>query len=153
MLHLYMTNARSSLSALHAARTCLFGDRQLGDRKWYADKPGIAFRLKTQTERRQFGLGLVVKLALYNKLNVSDLHLQFHSGDRSGLPYFSSSLRMTILTLLFVAALASLYDQHQIFALDKPVVLDLTLPQIIAGLADYVHSSKRSVGALPCRHL
>ena len=112
MLHLYMTNARSSLSALHAARTCLFGARQLGERKWYAEKPGIALRLKTQTERRQFRLGLVVKLALYNKLNVSDLHLQFHSGDRSGLPSFSSFIRMTIPTLLSVTALAlaSQYD-------------------------------------------
>ena len=40
-------HARKNLSALHAARTCLFGSRQLGDRKWYADKPGIAARLKT----------------------------------------------------------------------------------------------------------
>ena len=55
--------ARYSLSALHSARTCLFGARQLGDRKWYADKPGIAARLETQDQRRQFRLGLVANLA------------------------------------------------------------------------------------------
>ena len=102
--------ARNNLAALHAARTCFFGTCQLGDWKWYADKPGIALRLKTQTERRQFRLRLVVKLALYNKLNVSDLHLQFHSGDRSS---FSSSIRKTISTLLSVAALASKICDHQ----------------------------------------
>ena len=48
--------ARNNLTALHAARTCLFGARQLGDRKWYSDKPGIASSLKCQKERRHFGL-------------------------------------------------------------------------------------------------
>ena len=54
--------ARNSLSSLHAARTCLHGARQLGDRKWYSDKPRIAKRLKTQMQRRQFRLGLVANL-------------------------------------------------------------------------------------------
>ena len=66
--------ARNSLSALHSAHICLFGARQLGDRKWYADKPGIAARLKSQAQRRQFRLGVVANLAFYNKLNLYDLH-------------------------------------------------------------------------------
>ena len=64
--------ARNSLSALHSTRTCLFGARQLGDQKWYADKPGSAARLKSQAQRRQFRMGLVDNLAYYNKLNLHD---------------------------------------------------------------------------------
>ena len=45
----------------------------LGDKIWFADKPGIASRLKTQTERRQFRLGLVANVAFYNRLNLTDL--------------------------------------------------------------------------------
>ena len=64
--------ARNSLSSLHAARTCLFGARQLGNRKWYADKPEVATRLKTQTHRRQFRVGLIANLAFYNRLNLHE---------------------------------------------------------------------------------
>ena len=65
--------ARNNLSSLHAARSCLYGSRGLGDKKWFSDKPGIALRLKTQTERRQFRLGLVANTAFYNRLNLADL--------------------------------------------------------------------------------
>ena len=33
--------ARNNLAALNAARTCLFGARQMGSRKWYKYTPGI----------------------------------------------------------------------------------------------------------------
>ena len=57
-------HARNDLSALHAARSCLYGSRQLGDRKWFSDKPGIARRLKnprpaspiSDRTDRQFGV-------------------------------------------------------------------------------------------------
>ena len=54
--------ARNNLASLHAARSCLYGSRGLGKKKWFADTPGIASRLKTQAQRRQFRLGLVVWL-------------------------------------------------------------------------------------------
>ena len=56
--------ARHSLSALHSARICLFGARQLEDRKWYADNTGIATRLKLEAQRRQFRLALVANCFL-----------------------------------------------------------------------------------------
>ena len=65
--------ARNNLASLHAARSCLYGARGLGDKKWFTDKPGIATRLKTQTERRQFRLGLVANVAFSNRLNLADL--------------------------------------------------------------------------------
>ena len=77
--------AQNNLTTLNAACTCLFGARWLGNRKWYKDTPGIASRLKTQTQRRQFRLGLIANLAFYNKLNITDLHSIFCSGDPSGL--------------------------------------------------------------------
>ena len=131
--------ARNNLAALHAARTCLFGARQLGDRKWYTDKPGIASRLKSQTQRRQFRLGLVANLAFYNKLNIGDLHSILHSGDPSGLAAVSSSTPTTIPALRSVAALALPYDVLRVLAPEKAAVVNSTLRQITA-LSDYVQS-------------
>ena len=131
--------ARNNLAALHAARTCLFGARQLGNRKWYMDKPGIASRLKTQTQRRQFRLGLIANLAFYNKLNVTDFHSMFCSGDPTGLASLSAATPTTIPALRAVAALASPYDMLRIIAPEKAGLLDSTLRQISA-LADYVQS-------------
>ena len=131
--------ARNSLAALHAARTCLYGARQLGNRKWYADKPGIASRLKSQTQRRQFRLGLIANLAFYNKLNIGDLHTILHSGDPSGLSAISASTPTTIPALRSVAALASPYDVLRVMAPEKAAVVASTLRQISA-LSDYVQS-------------
>ena len=131
--------ARNNLAALHAARTCLFGSRQLGDRKWYTDKPGIASRLKTQTQRRQFRLGLIANLAFFNKLNINDLQSLIHSGDPSGLASLSATTPTTIPALRSIAALASPYDLLRIMAPEKAAVVESTLRQISA-LADYVQS-------------
>ena len=131
--------ARNNLAALNAARTCLFGARQLGSRKWYMDKPGIASRLKTQTQRRQFRLGLIANLAFYNKLNITDLHSMFCSGDPSGLASLSATTPTTIPALRSVAAATSPYDMLRILAPEKAGLLDSTLRQISA-LADYVQS-------------
>ena len=131
--------ARNNLAALHAARTCLFGSRQLGDRKWYSDKPGIALRLKSQTQRRQFRLGLIANLAFYNKLNIDDLQSLIHSGDPSGLASLSATTPTTIPALRSIAALASPYDLLRIMAPEKAAVVDSTLRQI-AALADYVQT-------------
>ena len=131
--------ARNNLAALHAARTCLFGTRQLGDRKWYSDKPGIASRLKSQAQRRQFRLGLIANLAFYNKLNINDLESLFRSGDPSGLASLSATTPTTIPALRSIAALASPYDLLRIIAPEKAAAVESTLHQI-SVLADYVQS-------------
>ena len=131
--------ARNSLSALHSARTCLFGARQLGDRKWYADKPGIAARLKTQDQRRQFRLGLVANLAFFNKLNINDLQALLQTGDPSGLASLTSTSALTIPALRDIATLASPIDILRIISPQKATTLTSTIKQIIS-LADYVQS-------------
>ena len=131
--------ARNNLAALHAARTCLFGARQLGDRKWYTDKPGIALRLKTQTQRRQFRLGLIANLAFYNKLNIGDLQSLLYSGDPSGLAAVSASTPTTIPALRTIAAQASPHDVLRIIAPEKAAAVESALRQISA-MSDYVQS-------------
>ena len=132
-------HARRSLSALHAARTCLFGARQLGDRKWYADKPGIAARLKTQAQRRQFRLGLVANVAFYNKLNLHDLDALLGSGDPSGLAALAGTSRLTIPELREIAVRASPFDILRVIAPEKATAVSAILQQISA-VADYVQS-------------
>ena len=77
--------ARNDLGALQAARACQFGTRQLGNKKWFADKPGVASRLKKQPHRRQFRIGLIANLAFYNSLNMGDTQSLWQAGDPSGL--------------------------------------------------------------------
>ena len=132
-------HARNDLSALHAARSCLFGSRQLGDRKWFSDKPGIARRLKTQDQRRQFRIGLIANLAFYNKLNLGDLQTLVHSGDPSGLATLSNSAALTIPVLKQFAASASPYDILRVLAPDRAVALTDAIRRI-ADLSDYIQS-------------
>ena len=132
-------SARNSLSALHSARTCLFGARQLGDRKWYADKPGVAARLKTQDQRRQFRLGLVANLAFCNKLNLNDLHALLQACDPSGLASLTSASALTIPALRAIAALASPIDILRIISPQKAAALTSTIKEI-NSLAEYIQA-------------
>ena len=131
--------ARNSLSSLHAARTCLHGARQLGDRKWYSDKPGIAKRLKTQMQRRQFRLGLVANLSFYNQLNIQDLQSLLFTGDASALATVSSETPLTIDALRLLAQQTSPYDILRVLAPAKAEQAAAGLRQITA-LSEYVQS-------------
>ena len=64
--------------------------------KWFSDKPGIASRLKTQTHRRQFRLGMVANIAFYNRLNLLDLTSWLESGTSSDLAAVSPDATFTI---------------------------------------------------------
>ena len=131
--------ARNSLASLHAARTCLHGARQLGDRKWYSDKPGIPNRLKTQTQRRQFRLGLVANLAFYNQLNISDLQSLVFTGDVSGLAAVPSDSPLTIDTLRTQVQQTAPHDILRVLAPEKAAGMAAVLRRITA-LAEYVQS-------------
>ena len=132
-------HARNSLASLHAARTCLHGARQLGDRKWYSDKPGIANRLKTQTHRRQFRMGLVANLAFYNQLNIRDLQSMFCSGDPSGLAALANNTPITVSTFRALARQTSPYDLLRVLAPEK-ASQTAALLQRITALAEWVQS-------------
>ena len=74
-------SARRDLAALHAARSHIYGEREFGLKAWYSDKPGIARRLKTQNQRRQFRLGLVSAFKFFNQLRIGDLRATLTDGD------------------------------------------------------------------------
>ena len=131
--------ARNSLASLNAARSCLFGNRQFGPQKWYADRPGLAARLKTQDQRRKVRLGLVANLAFYNKLNMGDLQALMHTGNPAGLAALSDQSLLTIPTLRSYAALTSPYDILRVLAPERAEALNASLTEIIA-LADYVQT-------------
>ena len=65
--------ARRDLAALHAARSHLYGEREFGSKTWYSDKAGVARRLRTQAQRRQFRMGLKANLEFFNQLRIGDL--------------------------------------------------------------------------------
>ena len=130
-------NSRNDLSALHAARSCLYGSRQLGDRKWFSDKPGIARRLKSQNQRRQFRIGLIANLAFYNKLNLGDLESLMQAGDPSGIATISNATPLTVASLRQLAALASPFDILRVVAPDRALAV-MDAIQKISDLSNYI---------------
>ena len=109
--------ARRDLAALHAARSHLYGEREFGSKAWYSDKPGIARRLKTQTQRRQFRMGLKTNLEFFNQLRIGDLRTALTHGDPSVFGNISAT------------ALGSIAQFREVLALTPPVdVLKLFLP-------------------------
>ena len=131
--------ARNSLPALNAARSCLFGDRQLGDRKWYSDKPGIAARLKTQAQRRQFRMGLVANLAFYNILNQNDVHRLLYAGTNMSLDSLPYASKIAIAQAAQTLQHLSPMNLLRMVAPKKAVELEIALREVSA-LASYNQS-------------
>ena len=73
--------ARRDLVALHTARAHAYGERDFGQKNWYTDKTGVAQRLKTQHQRRQFRLGLKANMEFWTQLRVGDLRAALTMGD------------------------------------------------------------------------
>ena len=132
-------HARNNLSSLHSARSCLYGIRELGDKKIFADKPGIASRLKTQAQRRQFRLGLVANLGFYNRLNLGDLVNLLETGDRSDLEALSSDSQFTASQLADALTRVSPLDVLRLLAPTKAAGVESCIERI-TSLADYVQS-------------
>ena len=129
-------HARNNLSSLHAARSCLYGSRGLGDKKWFSDKPGIASRLKTQAHRRQFRMGLVANIAFYNRLNLLDLTSWLNSGTPSDLAAVSPEATFTIKQIQDLVRRLSPLDLLRLFSPDKAARLSQAVSEV-SVLADY----------------
>ena len=129
-------NARNNLSSLHADCSCLYGSRGLGDKKWFTDKPGIATRLKTQAQRRQFRLGLVANIAFYNRLNLLDLTSWVESGTSSDLAAVSPDATFTISQFQDRVRRLSPIDLLRLLNPDKAARLSGVVSDI-SVLADY----------------
>ena len=128
--------ARNNLTSLHSARSCLYGSRGFGDKKWFSDKAGIASRLKTQTQRRQFRLGLVANIAFYNRLNLLDLTKWLDSGTNSDLAAVSPDSTFTIPQIKDLVRRLSPLDLFRLFNPDKAARLSGAVSEI-SVLADY----------------
>ena len=132
-------HARNSLSSLHAARSCLYGSRGLGDKKWFTDKPGVASRLKTQAQRRQFRMGLVANVAFYNRLNLTDLTSWLSAGTSLDTAAVRPNTLLSLSQLREIAQRLSPLDLLRWLTPDKAVQLSGAVSDISA-LADYGQS-------------
>ena len=128
--------ARSDLTALRAALSCLFGCRGLGEKKWFNDKPGIATRLKTQAHRRQFRLGLIANLAFYNRLNMHDFESLIHTGNTSDLAAVHPQSRLTFAEFTDALKRLSPMELLRLIIPTKAAQVSEALSEISA-LADY----------------
>ena len=131
--------SRNNLASLHAARSCLYGSRGLGDKKWFSDKPGIASRLKTQTERRQFRLGLVANIAFYNRLNLGDLTSWLEAGTSVDIDAVRPDTRLSLTQFKALAQRLSPLDLLRWLTPDMADQLSKAVSDISA-LADYEQS-------------
>ena len=131
--------ARNNLASLHAARFCLYGSRGLGDKKWFADTPGIASRLKTQTQRRQFRLGLVANVAFYNRLNLADLASWVAAGTSLDVAPVRPDTMLSLSQFKDLARRLSPLDLLRWLTPDKAAQLSEAISDISA-LADYEQS-------------
>ena len=128
--------ARNNLASLHAARSCLYGSRGLGDKKWFSDKPGVASRLKTQAQRRQFRLGLVANVAFYNRLNLLDLTSWLDSGTSSDLAAVRPDATFTVSQFQDLVRRLAPLDILRLVAPDKAARLSGAVSDI-SVLSDY----------------
>ena len=131
--------SRNNLASLHAARSCLYGSRGLGDKKWFSDKPGIALRLKTQTQRRQFRLGLVANIAFYNRLNLADLTSWLEAGTSLDIAAIRPDTRLSLSQFKELMQRLSPRDLLRWLTPDKADQLSKAVSDISA-LADYEQS-------------
>ena len=76
-------SARSSLSAIHAARSHKYGHVQFGPKTWYKDSENISEKLTTQDDRKKFRQGLKSNVDFLNQLNLHDLVKNFLGGKQN----------------------------------------------------------------------
>ena len=131
--------ARNNLASLQAARSCLYGSRGLGDKKWFVDKPGVAARLKTQAQRRQFRMGLVANVNFFNRLNLLDFNSLLTSGTSSDLALVRTDSVMTFSQFQNVVRRLSPIQLLRLFSPDKARQVSEALSEMSA-VADYEQS-------------
>ena len=129
-------SARRDLAALHAARSHTYGEREFGLKAWYTDKPGIARRLKTQDQRRQFRLGLVSAFKFFNQLRIGDLRATLTDGDASILSSLPAGAKASVHEFREYLSLTPVIDVLNLFAPTKAAAVVRILSGIEA-LADF----------------
>ena len=77
--------ARSRLENIHSARAFKHGFSHLGSRFWYKEKDNLAKKLKTQSDRRKFRMGLKADVDFLNQFNMLDLDDLLKKGNSDSL--------------------------------------------------------------------
>ena len=77
--------ARSRLENIHSARAFKHGFSHLGSRFWYREKDNLAKKLKTQSDRRKFRMGLKADVDFINQLNILDFEEMLKNGNSDAL--------------------------------------------------------------------
>ena len=128
--------ARRNLAALDQARAYSYGPRAFGPKTWYADKPFVARRLKTQDQRRTFRLGLKSCMEFLNQLRISDLQSALADGDSAVLSGLHQDTAATVEDFRAMLSLTSPLDILKLFAPDKVEAITNIVDGIDA-LADF----------------
>ena len=136
--------ARRDLAALHAARSHRYGDREFGSKNWYSDKGGVARRLKSQTHRRQFRLGLKANMEFFNQLRIGDLRTALSEGDSTILGNLPANTKATVAQFREFFALTPAIDVLKLFVPHKAEAL----ARILGGIESLADFNQRL-----CRHL
>ena len=77
--------ARSRLENIHNARAFKYGSSHLGPKRWYKEKSDLAKKLKTQSDRRKFRIGLKADVDFINQLNIMDFEDIWEKGTSDGI--------------------------------------------------------------------
>ena len=85
-------SARSSLSAVHAARAHKYGHVQFGPKTWYKDSENISEKLTSQDDRKKFRQGLKSDVDFLNQLNLHDL-VKYFIGGKQNISTLNKSTR------------------------------------------------------------
>ena len=140
--------ARRDLAALHAARSHVYGEREFGFKAWYSDKAGIARRLKSQAQRRQFRMGLKTNLEFYNQLRIGDLRASLTEGDPSVFSNIPTSAQGSVAQFRELFALTPAIDVLKLFMPRKAVAI-VRILNGIASLADFNQRLGRHLASQP----
>ena len=76
--------ARSKLGSLYAARAHKYGHAHFGSKFWYKESQKISQKLKSQSDRRKFRMGLKGLIDFVNQLNILDLEKELNGGETEG---------------------------------------------------------------------
>ena len=140
--------ARRDLAALHAARSHLYGERDFGSKAWYSDKPGIARRLKTQTHRRQFRMGLKTNLEFFNQLRMGDLRSALTQGDPTVFGSIPANAPGSVTQFREILALTPPIDILKLFVPHKATAI-VQIMNGIESLADFNQRLGRHMASQP----
>ena len=140
--------ARRDLAALNAARSHFYGEREFGDKNWYSEKTGVARRLRTQTRRRQFRMGLKAGMEFWNQLRIGDLRAALTEGDPAVLRNLPANTKSSVAEFREFFTLTPVVDVLKLFVPHKADAI-VRILNGIESLADFNQRLGRHLASHP----